>query len=504
MARGSMPVLVGAGQYVSRWDGTQPVPEAPSPLSLCVEASQRALADAGVSASEIDTVCVTRTTDDSYPNARYPHGKNTNYPGTLSEALKIDPKTAIYSISGGQTGQQNINEMASRIFAGETECALISGSEAVKASKAARKHGIDLDWTDASDRGFDDRGLGGRMVNTTEITHGLFIPAWFYAMVENAHAAEAGRTRTEHRKAMSELWAPFAKVALNNPNSQFKTDFDAEFLATPSRANYPFADPLLKWHMAQDAVNLGAALLIMSEEKADALGIAAEKRVYLHSSGEAEDSFFVERESYTHSWAMKTALDRAFDQAGMTEADISLFDLYSCFPCAVTCSTRALGIDPAKDPRPLTVTGGLPFFGGPGNNYSMHGIVSIAERLRAAPGSFGLVLANGGWMSKEAAGIWSTARPKTFHPTDPIAKRAPADLIETELEPSEGTLETFTVTHGREGPDKGLIMARTGDGKRFIAHTSAAALERLLKEQSPVGLAVKVTSRDPINIVDFA
>lgn len=504
MAQGSMPVLVGVGQVVSHWDGSQPIDEAPSPLSLCVDASKRALADAGISATDVDTLCVTRTTDDSYPNARYPHGKNTNYPGTLSEALEFTPKTAIYSVSGGQTGQQNINEMAARIHSGEADCALISGSEAVKTSKAARKLSLDIDWAGASDLAFDDRGLGGRMVNRTEVAHGLFIPAWFYAMVENALAAKAGRTRSEHRRAMAELWEPFAKTASGNPNSQFETDFDAEFLATPSRANYPFADPLLKWHMAQDAVNLGASLIIMSEEKADALGVSADKRIYLHGSGEAEDSFFIERESYSDSWAMKTALDRAFGQAGMAPADIDMFDLYSCFPCAVTCATDALGIDPATDPRPLTVTGGLPFFGGPGNNYSMHGVATIAEKLRANPGQFGLVLANGGWMTKEAAGIWSTERPKTFEPTEAMAKRQPEDLVATEETPSSGIVETFTVTHDKDGPNKGLVMVRTDEGKRFLAHTSETALGRLLEEQSPIGLPVRVMSRDPVNVIDFA
>ncbi|MDJ0921015.1 MAG: acetyl-CoA acetyltransferase [Henriciella sp.] len=504
MAQGSMPVLVGVGQVVDHWDGSQPIEDAPSPLSLCIDASTRALADAGISAADVDTVCVTRTTDDSYPNARYPHGKNTNYPGTLSEALGMSPEAAIYSISGGQTGQQNINEMASRIYAGETECALISGSEAVKSSKAARKLGLEIDWTGESDRPFDDRGLGSRLVNKTEIAHGLFIPAWFYAMIENALAAKAGRTRTEHRQAISELWEPFAQTALQNPYSQFKIDFDAAFLATPSRKNYPFADPLLKWHMAQDAVNLGAALIIMSEDKADALGIPTEKRVYLHGSGEAEDSFFVERESYTESWAMKTALDRALAQAGMAASDMDLFDLYSCFPCAVTCATQALGIDPASDPRALTVTGGLPFFGGPGNNYSMHGVATMAEKLRANQGQYGLVLANGGWMSKEAAGIWSSARPDTFTPTETIAKRRSEDLVPTETAPTSGTVETFTVTYGKDGPDKGLLMVRTSEGKRFLALAADTALPRLLEEDSPIGLPVNVTSTEPVNVVEFA
>jgi len=61
----------------------------------------------------------------------------------------------------------------------------------------------------------------------------------------------------------------------------------------------------------------------------------------------------------------------ALTQAGVTIKDIDFFDLYSCFPIAVQVTRDMLGIA-ENDTRPLTVTGGLPYFGGPGNNYVMH------------------------------------------------------------------------------------------------------------------------------------
>ena len=57
---------------------------------------------------------------------------------------------------------------------------------------------------------------------------------------------------------------------------------------------------------------------------------------------------------------------------------------------------------PADGSKPLTVTGGLPFFGGPGNNYSMHALAEMAHRLRNGQGN-GLITANGGMLSKHAA-----------------------------------------------------------------------------------------------------
>ena len=262
MPKGSMPVLVGLGQVTDHWDGTAGPDGAPSPNSLCVSASKLALNDAGIAASEIDTLAVVRIFEDSVAGDSHPHGHNTNLPGTIARDIGAAPTRAIYAAVGGQSPQQLANEMASRIHAGEVECALVTGSEANKASKAARKHGAEIDWADGADLNIEDRGMGEMLLSRAEIKHGIIAPAYFYALFENAMAARDGQTRTERRREMSSLFAKFAAVAATNPHSQFDTStFDANFLATPSKANYPFADPFLKWHIAQDAVNQSGAFV---------------------------------------------------------------------------------------------------------------------------------------------------------------------------------------------------------------------------------------------------
>jgi len=324
MPKGSIPVLVGVGQFTSHWDGTKGPDGAPSPKSLCVTASETALEDAGIPASAIDTLAVVRIFEDSVPGDNHPHGHNTNLPGTITRDLGAAPERAIYAAVGGQSPQQLANEIAARIHAGEIECALITGSEANKASKAARKHGVAIDWADSSDLAIEDRGMGEMLLNRTEIKHGIIAPAYFYAFFENAMAARDGQTRSERRSAMSSLFAKFAAVAANNPHSQFDTSsFDADFLATPSKANYPFADPFLKWHIAQDAVNQGAAMILMSEEKANELGVAQDKRVYLHGSGEAGDDYISERPKLDGSWAMETAIWRLLISIPVSRAQCS-------------------------------------------------------------------------------------------------------------------------------------------------------------------------------------
>ena len=199
---------------------------------------------------------------------------------------------------------------------------------------------------------------------------------------------------------------------------------------------------------------------------------------------------------------MDIALSRALDAAGKSADDISIFDLYSCFPCAVFSSTAVLGIDWQNDARPLTVTGGLPYAGGPGNNYSLHGIAAMMPALRDADGAFGLVLANGGWMTKEAAGVYSTERPAKFVSVEPALSQS--QLMEIDPEPGAGVLETYTVVHGRDGPKQGIAFGKTESGHRFLANASPEALQQLREEDSQIGRKVTVTTEGEVNTFTFA
>ena len=505
MANKNVPVLVGVGQITSRWDGKAGPEGAPSYLSLASAAAQKAIQDSGGDQrlnAEIDTIAIVRTMADSVPSFSNVFGRCNNLPRGVANAIGANPTSAIYSSVGGQSPQSLVNEMATRIARGDSQVALIGGSEALGAMKSARRSSIELDWEANIDGEQEDRGLGAMMLNRSEIKHGMIAPAYFYALFETAYAHRVGHNRSDHLAAMSQLFAPFSKVASQNPFAQFRTARSAEFLSTVSGDNYHFADPYLKWHMAQDAVNMAAAVLMMSASKADDLGIDPARRVYLHGSGEAQDDFISERPVLDKSWAMQEALNRALDQSEKQVGDISLLDLYSCFPIAVFSSAEALGIDWKTDHRDLTLTGGLPFFGGPGNNYSLHGIASMVAALRKQPDAFGLVLANGGWMSKEAAGIYSCQPVLSHKETDPIAK--PGDKVAYEAAPNDGTLETYTIAHDRNGPSHAIAFVRTKSGKRYIASSrDSSTLARLSGNDLLVGASVTAQSAAEVNTFQF-
>lgn len=506
MTHARTPVLVGVGQVVSHWDASAGAQGAPSYLSLAIEAAQRAIDDTGAKpglAEAIDTAVMVRTMADSVPSFDQAFGQCNNLPRAVAEGIGAKPRTAIYSAVGGQSPQSLVNEMADRIYDGEDDVVLIAGSEALGAMKSARRAGVELDWSHEVDGDFEDRGLGPMLLSRTEIKHGMVVPAYFYALFETAYAHKKEQSRSTQIEAMSQLFARFSDVAAHNPYAQFQTSRSAEFLSTPSKENYPFADPYLKWHMAQDAVNMAAGVILMSSEKADELGIDPAKRVYLHGAGEAHDDFISERPELAGSWAMRTALGRALEQSGKEARDMAMFDLYSCFPIAVFSSTQAMGIDWKKEKRPLTLTGGLPFFGGPGNNYSLHGIASMVDVLRGQPGAYGLVLANGGWMTKEAAGVYSTEPCAAYKRAEPAA--TPDARVEIETEPTSGVLETFTVVNGRKGPGQAICFGRTEAGKRFVAMSQdEAVIARLKADDFPIGAVIKVSSQAEVNTFEFA
>jgi acetyl-CoA C-acetyltransferase len=156
--------------------------------------------------------------------------------------------------------------------------------------------------------------------------------------------------------------------------------------------------------------------------------------------------------------------------------DIAHFDLYSCFPSAVQIGRDMLGIAPG-DTRPLTVTGGLPYFGGPGNNYVTHSIATMIETLRAHPGDLGLVTANGWYLTKHATGVYSTQPgAHDWHRADPKIDQSAIDAEPhpTVVDDPSGaaTVETYTVLFDRDGaPERGIVIGRTADGARFISNT---------------------------------
>jgi acetyl-CoA C-acetyltransferase len=200
---------------------------------------------------------------------------------------------------------------------------------------------------------------------------------------------------------------PFVTVAEKNPYRMFDKFPDMNEL---SQRTSMITSTYNRWLCAKEKVNQAAAVIITSEEKAKALGIPEDKWVYPYGGVDVTDRAVIARENYHHSASLKVAAQRLFADQPFTINDIAYIDVYSCFPVVVEFAMDAFDMAPTAD-RPLTLTGGLAFFGGPGNNYSMHAIAEVVDRLRADTGALGMIVANGGIMNYVSAGIYGAKAP---------------------------------------------------------------------------------------------
>ncbi len=492
MLEKSTPVIVGAGQYMERDLAPH---EALPPMAIAAKAAAAALADTGVDnglrqalASQIDTLAVVRIIQDSRnrPRDDVAFGRAENPPRAVARRIGANPAHAIYGCIGGDTPQTLVNEIAQAIARGEVGLALLAGGEAIATARAAMRAGVGLDWREEDHGSLDDRGMGAQLATAHEMAHGIGIPVQTYPLFENAIRARHGHSVAAHLRHMGAYMAPFSRVASHNPFACYGQLHTAAELAEVTAGNRYICLPYPKLLNARDNVNQGAALVLTSVGKAMELGIDPNRWVYLHGCGEARDKLVGERADFHVSPAIRANAATAFAMAGKSAADMDYIDLYSCFPSAVEIACDELGLD-LDDPRGLTVTGGLPFFGGPGNNYSTHAIATMVNLLRERPGSFGLVTANGGLLSKHATGIYSTTPVfGSWSQPDFSADQAAVDAMPSPIlaQQAQGRalVETYTLCHTRGVPARGIVIGRLrADGRRFLANTPSdpATLARL-------------------------
>ena len=498
------PVIIGVGQASERLD--DPGYRRRSPVDLAADAAREALADTGADpdtvAAAIDTVAGIRQFENSAPGARAPLGRSDNYPRSVAGRIGARPARAVLEVSGGQAPQHLVNEFAAQIAAGRGETVLLFGSEAIstiehyaKADKADKP-----DFTEHADGSLEDRGYGlAGIVSRHLSAHGLTDAPSQYALIDNARRARLKQTREDYAAAMGALFAPFTKVAAANPHAAAPTVRTAAELITPTEANRFVADPYTRYLVARDKVNQGAAVLLMPAAAARRLGVPRDRWVFLHGHADLRERDLLDRADLSASPAAVMAARHALEVAGLGPGDLATIDLYSCFPIPVFNICDGLGLAP-DDPRGLTVTGGLPFFGGAGSNYSMHAIAETVARARASPGSYGFVGANGGVMSKYSAGVYSTT-PAAWRPDASTALQAEIDgwAAPVQAQHADGwaTIETYTVTYGRDGTRAGIVVGRLdADGRRFVARADDrdTGVLGLLTAGEPIGERVYARS----------
>jgi acetyl-CoA C-acetyltransferase len=464
------PVIVGIAQHSQKLDDPR---LALSPLELMEKVIRAAAEDAGALAlvGALDALCV--------PKGLWRYGD----PGRLlAERLGSPSARTILGALSGHIVQVLLDRACREIEAGRADVIAFAGGESENSKRRLERSGIDVHWHDATPGTPDEKvGRFDYVRMEEEERAGIMSATALFGLCETSLRRTRGESPGEHRDRLADLQAGMSRIASTHPHAWIQESRDAESIRNPGPGNRMVHYPYTKLMTSNISVDQSAAFIICSSEAAERFGIPASKQIHLLSATEMSfGTSLKERLALHHHPGQVLAAQRALELAEISPADLDHVDVYSCFPFAVQAGASALGL--GLDPLP-SVTGGMTFFGGPLGSYVMHSKVSLFERLRAEPGSIGVVGSLGGHYAHFGYGIYSTDPGAFPSPRIEDVSDAFAALPRRRAEQGrEGpvTIESYTVDVGHEGPNKATFATLTDDGVRVFARSYDRDLMRAL------------------------
>ncbi len=474
-------VIVGLGEALDR---PQVLAQAKDPVSLMAQAVEAAQADAGVRIlQQLDLVDIIKHV--STPAEHLPR--------KLSEKLGLSGVRCEMGEGSGNGPLRELDHIAHLIQGGHLDTALICGGEVQWTLDQAAKQGVALDWMREV---VSELSVPKVFANPLAIKYGLTSPAQVYPLYDNAASATWGQTPQEARQESATIWSRMSEVASQNPFAWSGKPRSAHDIAEPTKDNRLLAWPYSKFMVANPSVNQASAIIVTSLSRARQLGVPRDKMIFLHfgaAAREADD--YLLRDRYDDSPSQNAVLRAALQFMGWERSRFDFAELYSCFPIVPKMARRVLSM-PAD--QPLTVAGGLSFFGGPLHNYMSHATIAMCRKLRDQRDAMGLLYGQGGFVTKHHALVLSAQDAAPLPEAGHAAVQAQADqargpiprLLDAYAGPAE--LETFTVVHDRQQqPLYGTVLARVDESRRTLArvHASQTDTLRLLcsLQNSPVG-----------------
>lgn len=489
------PILVGQGQVLQRTDDLS---AALDPIHLMAQAVTRAVSDANL--TQIPT-------PDAMFAIRSLSSKHSNPAQGVADLLKISPRRCGITPHGGNMPQALVNLAAREIQDGRLDVVMLVGGEATRTRNRARRNDVTLDWP-ALDNSVSTPELIGEdlaLNHEIELERKIMMPIQIYPMFETALRAAGNRSVRDHQHRIGELWSRFSAVAATNPFAWTQREYSASEIITSNQDNRTIGFPYTKLMNSNNDVDMAAALIICSVERARALGIPQDKWIFPHSGTDChEHNYISHRDTFADTPAVRIGGALALQLAKKSIDEISIIDLYSCFPSAVQLGAQSLGISITQQ---LTCTGGLSFAGGPWNNYVMHAIATTMIELRGRPNETALVWANGGYATKHSFGVYATTPPKDgFRHDSPqsqidlLPRRDVANSIQAK---GSATIESYSVMHNRDGsPETVCASALLADGRRAWATSSDTNLAEAMTHDEWVGKLAMLDGHGTLHVID--
>lgn len=474
------PVLVGIGIVEQKLEDPAAAEEA---IALMIEAVRRAGSDAGVADQlpALERVMV--------PQGLWHYGD----PGRMvADAVGAANARTVFA-KVGVMQQTLLNDTCRGIEAGDFDIGVVVGGEAKYRDLRAQITGVEVPVTANEDCADLVMEPDEELYHELEVEALGYMPVGYYAIMENAFRAANDWTVAEHRDRLARLYSRFSEIAADNPHAWKRERVEPAVIRDASPRNRMLAFPYTKLHNTSWNVDQASALLYCSAAKAQELGIPREKWVFPRSSAESNHMLSLAQKPDLHSLpGARFSGARAMELAGLEFDDLDLVELYSCFPIAVEMYRAEIGLPDGID---LTVTGGMPFAGGPVNNYVLQSTCRMAELLRQDGASHGLLSSVSGLLTKQSFAVWSTEPgPAGFEFADVTeAVRGvfpPCDVAEGYR--GEGRIIGYTVRYEGEQPSRAVVVLELPDGSHTLAWSEEAEVMEAMQNEEYCGRTVVV------------
>ena len=363
--------------------------------------------------------------------------------------------------------QQNlINTACDKIQNGEIKASLILGGESrfkILRSSIENKEYIETPLNTNPD--IYDKSPEKLQLDIEEKELGS-MAVGYYAILESAFRFMLQNNHDDHSNYLSEIYSGYSKIAAINKDGWIEQSLDKKVIKTESKKNLRQAFPYNKYHCTSWNVNQACAIIICSEDIADKLNIPSDKRVYPLASSENNHMIStLQRPNLIEPAGMHLAAKFIMDICNENNLIPNLYDLYSCFPVAVQMFAKSLKLNDIKD---KTVTGAMPFAGGPLNSYVLHSTAKLIEKLRENNG-VGIVTGVSGMMTKQSYALWSKNPCIDFRYEDCTKKASEIELPVklSDKKNGSGKIIGYTILI-KDNTNKAIIFVDTDDKKRKL------------------------------------
>ena len=335
--------------------------------SMVVRVATDAMADAGISASDVDEILL------GHFNAGFsPQDFTAALVLQADPALRFKPTTRVENACA--TGSAAVHQGVKTIAAGAAKIVLVVGVEQMTRTPAAE--------------------IGRNLLRASYLPEDGDTPGGFagvFGKIAQAYFQKYG----DQSDALAMIAAKNHHNGVSNPYAQMRKDFGYEFCRAEGEKNPFVAGPLKRTDCS--LVSDGAAALVLAD---DETARSMKKAVAIKATAHAQDFLPMSKRDILDFEGCSVAWQRALQSAGIQLADLSFVETHDCFTIAELIEYEAMGLTPKgqgaraikegwtqkSGKLPINPSGGLKAKGHPigATGVSMH-VLTAMQLLGQAP-----------------------------------------------------------------------------------------------------------------------